>query len=275
MNPQNYQKSKQVIGLSLAAFLGFSIIVSRTAVGGGFDYLLKANATSAKLTQVSLTAQAQQAPQVLATSSGADKNSSGNGPLLTAQTHSVEKTTLIKDNSANPKPANSSITNTQNAEINTVSISSTATSTVNNTTVYTTQTLALHNKGGDCYVAYQGKVYNVSGQSVWNTCNYGGVAGGADVTANFPGAAYYFTSFPQVGVYQDTSNKTTVANNNTILNNTNNSQNFQNSATSTSSAISLNRQGDDDYLSQNSVGSQTSQTTASGNRRGRKSRNDD
>jgi predicted heme/steroid binding protein len=67
---------------------------------------------------------------------------------------------------------------------------------------YTAATLALHNKAGDCYVAYAGKVYDLSNNSVWGGCSHKGVvSGGIDITSVFPHPARYLSGIPVVGTY--------------------------------------------------------------------------
>ena len=70
----------------------------------------------------------------------------------------------------------------------------------NSGNVFTLAMLAQHNKSGDCYIAYQGKVYDLSQAAVWANCQHHGVTGGIDVTALFPHPVSYFNGIPVVGV---------------------------------------------------------------------------
>jgi predicted heme/steroid binding protein len=66
---------------------------------------------------------------------------------------------------------------------------------------FTPQTLALHNTSGDCYVAYQGTVYDVSAHPSWVGCTHHGVSGGVDITSFFPHPTTYFNGLPVKGTY--------------------------------------------------------------------------
>jgi len=59
--------------------------------------------------------------------------------------------------------------------------------------------LALHNKAGDCYIAYNGVVYNVSNHPSWSGCGHHGIQGGTDITSKFPHSTSYLSSLPVVG----------------------------------------------------------------------------
>lgn len=85
----------------------------------------------------------------------------------------------------------------QTALANTSS-NSTSTSTAN---VFTPETLALHNTAGNCYVAYNGTVYDVSNNPSWANCAHHGAHGGIDITTFFPHPVNYFDGLPKVGTY--------------------------------------------------------------------------
>ena len=70
---------------------------------------------------------------------------------------------------------------------------------------FTTATLAQHNKAGDCYVAYNGVVYDVSNHSSWVGCVHHGIAGGTDITSRFPHPTSYLSSLPRVGTISTAS----------------------------------------------------------------------
>jgi predicted heme/steroid binding protein len=76
----------------------------------------------------------------------------------------------------------------------------------NSANSFNSTTLALHNKQGDCYVAYNGTVYNVSNHPSWNNCAHHGITGGRDISSIFPHSTTYFASLPVVGTF---SNSTT------------------------------------------------------------------
>ena len=65
--------------------------------------------------------------------------------------------------------------------------------------IFTIEGLALHNKPGDCYIGYNGIVYNVSNNPSWLTCNHHGIVGGIDITSRFPHSTSYFNSLPKMG----------------------------------------------------------------------------
>lgn len=68
---------------------------------------------------------------------------------------------------------------------------------------FTKDSLSLHNKPGDCYIAYNGTIYNVSNHKVWGTCFHGGMKGGIDVTKKFPHPISYFDELPVMGTYSE------------------------------------------------------------------------
>jgi len=88
----------------------------------------------------------------------------------------------------------------QNASVNTpvapanISVNTPAAGT------FTPATLALHNRTGDCYIAYRGTVYDVSVNPSWAGCRHHGTSGGADITALFPHSTSYLNSLPIVGI---------------------------------------------------------------------------
>ena len=94
----------------------------------------------------------------------------------------------------------------EGTQTNTVSqqMASSTTVAANNSTsipgaTFTLASLALHNKPGDCYVAYNGVVYNVSKHPSWSSCNHHGIAGGIDITSRFPHSTSYFSTLPKMG----------------------------------------------------------------------------
>lgn len=70
----------------------------------------------------------------------------------------------------------------------------------NSGNVFTLAMLAQHNQSGDCYIAYQGKVYDLSQVGAWSNCQHHGVTGGIDVTSLFPHPVSYFNGIPMIGV---------------------------------------------------------------------------
>lgn len=74
--------------------------------------------------------------------------------------------------------------------------------------LFTAATLALHNKPGDCFVAYKGIVYNVSSHPSWASCRHHGTSGGRDITSIFPHSTSYFLTLSKVGTIS-TSNSST------------------------------------------------------------------
>lgn len=66
---------------------------------------------------------------------------------------------------------------------------------------FTKTSLASHNKGTSCYVAYGGKVYNLTGNINWTDCTHHGITGGKDITSIFPHSTSYFSSIPVVGKF--------------------------------------------------------------------------
>jgi predicted heme/steroid binding protein len=253
----NFFSSWKRSSLFLSLFIGLSVIVSTAAASGGFKLsgfvspvktdLAKANAkespvspaadeinTQPTTTNFPVTAQSQN------TESAGDLN---NQATADVQDHQDNQIVTQADNSA-------SSSDIQVAVVDTSAAGATSTNQNNNLISFNAQTLALHNKAGDCYVAYQGRVYNVSEDTVWSTCNYG-IAGGADVTAGFPDAANYFTSFPLVGTYYDANYLANQTNNNQTASSTASGSNNTTTATSTSNAATTHKEGngDDNYIS--------------------------
>jgi len=92
-----------------------------------------------------------------------------------------------------------------------VSQSNTQTSTANTVkkdpvvaaaSVFTLASLATHNTGSSCYVAYKGVVYDVTNHPSWQGCGHHGAKGGRDITAIFPHPTTYLTTLPKVGTLQ-------------------------------------------------------------------------
>jgi predicted heme/steroid binding protein len=208
----------------LAIFIGVSLVVFSAAASGSFHS--PSDGGVSKNTPI----QTQQQQIVPVTESQTVSQSATEGKTA-AQSQTVERANI------------SAIGGSADTETKTPNSSPvTETATASPVLVdFTTQTLASHNKAGDCYVAYQGDVYNVSAQPAWSTCNYDGVLGGADVTLSFPQAANYFSSLPLVGNYTNTD---TVANNNNNIVSNNISNVNSTSATSTHFSVSGNG-GDD------------------------------
>lgn len=76
---------------------------------------------------------------------------------------------------------------------------------------FTAATLALHNKPGDCYIAHNGTVYDVSSRPEWQGCTHHGATGGIDITPFFPHPISYLASVPKVGVYAEGSGGATAS----------------------------------------------------------------
>ncbi len=81
-----------------------------------------------------------------------------------------------------------------------------APTTVVASNVFTTASLASHNKNGNCYVAYNKVVYNVSNHPSWQNCRHHGTSGGRDITSSFPHSTSYFSTLPKVGTLQNGTN---------------------------------------------------------------------
>jgi predicted heme/steroid binding protein len=58
--------------------------------------------------------------------------------------------------------------------------------------------LATHNKAGNCYIGYNGIVYNVSNHASWSGCFHHGIGGGQDITSRFPHPVSYLSGLPRV-----------------------------------------------------------------------------
>jgi predicted heme/steroid binding protein len=71
--------------------------------------------------------------------------------------------------------------------------------------VFDAAALAQHNKAGNCYIAYSGKVYNVSNHPSWSNCWHHGISGGQDITSRFPHSTSYLASLPIMGTYTGTT----------------------------------------------------------------------
>ena len=73
-------------------------------------------------------------------------------------------------------------------------------------TVFDAASLALHNgTNGTCYIAYNGQVYDVTGNASWVNCMHHGVQGGRDVTSVFPHPVSRLNGIPVVGTYSNGS----------------------------------------------------------------------
>ena len=72
---------------------------------------------------------------------------------------------------------------------------------VNSSAVFTAVSLASHNTSSSCYIAYSGKVYDVSSHPSWGGCSHHGVSGGQDITSIFPHPISYLSSVPNVGTF--------------------------------------------------------------------------
>lgn len=112
----------------------------------------------------------------------------------------------VNDNQSSNKVVNQ---NTQNSSNKT----QTQTQSVQNNSTTSGQTftlaqLALHNKSGDCFVAYKGTVYDISNTSAWAGCKHHGAVGGTDITSIFPHSTTYFNSLPVVGKLVSSANNT-------------------------------------------------------------------
>jgi len=223
----NNLKNRSAIGLLLGIFILASITISAVAANGSFLSLTDTKKAAAQkntgIEQLPLTQQPTMTinkpiSNQIADTKETNKISMGSFPLSRSNTVKIATSA-----SSEITDAPVILSTTVNKVIPAVAMN----------TIYTTQSLATHNKAGDCYVAYQGKIYDMSKQTAWSTCNDGGVLGGTDVTANFPQAEYYFTSFPQIGVYQNTSTTTPNTTSTAATNNTNTNSNKTSNTTNT------------------------------------------
>jgi cytochrome b involved in lipid metabolism len=78
----------------------------------------------------------------------------------------------------------------------------------------TSAQLATHNTSTSCWVAYSGKVYDVTGNVNWNGCSHHGANGGTDITKSFPHSTTYFNTLKVVGTIGTTSGNSNGTNNN-------------------------------------------------------------
>ena len=68
-------------------------------------------------------------------------------------------------------------------------------------TTFNASDLKSHASSSSCYVAYNGKVYDVTNDGSWRRCYHHGVPGGIDITSIFPHPLYYLDTLPIVGNY--------------------------------------------------------------------------
>lgn len=95
--------------------------------------------------------------------------------------------------------SNTQVSNFPTNTTGTNSGSSTSTGSKATSTGMTLAQLAKHNTSSSCYVAYNGIVYNVSGNIAWSGCTHHGVSGGTDITKSFPHSTSYLSTLPVVG----------------------------------------------------------------------------
>lgn len=79
---------------------------------------------------------------------------------------------------------------------------------VHTLTSYTKEQLALRNglNGSDCWVAYQGSIYDVTSSALFRNGKHFRLYAGADLTADMPDAPHLddvLAKFPLVGVLQN------------------------------------------------------------------------
>ncbi|MCL5774890.1 MAG: hypothetical protein M1333_01610 [Patescibacteria group bacterium] len=156
----------------------------------------------------------------------------------------VASTTIQTANSGNTQNSRSSASINNSASTSNISASSAVSldstaSGASSGNAFTLQTLALHNKAGDCYIAYKGTVYDLSGVAAWANCQHHGATGGIDVTALFPHPVSYFNSVPAIGMLVSAASQTTSSN--TLQNNQGSSS--ANPTTSTSSSTGTQAAG--------------------------------
>lgn len=126
-------------------------------------------------------------------SSSADRNNNGNSTSSSvSQTQTLSNVVIPESKSAQPQNVPAKIQPAA-PSVNAVASSASAGG-------FTTATLAVHNKSGDCYVAFSGKVYNLNNVAAWSGCSHHGMRGGVDITSVFPHSTSYFNSIPVVGV---------------------------------------------------------------------------
>ena len=86
---------------------------------------------------------------------------------------------------------------------------------VASTTQFTLATLKTHNTQGNCFVAYNGVVYDVANSAAWAGCTHHGVHGGTDITSIFPHSTSYFSTLKKVGTLTGGSTPTGTGGNHT------------------------------------------------------------
>lgn len=82
-------------------------------------------------------------------------------------------------------------------------VNTTANTNANATGGITLAQLSTHNTAGDCYVAYNGTVYNASSHYAWSGCSHFGISGGSDITSRFPHPTSYLSGLPVIGKLVD------------------------------------------------------------------------
>jgi predicted heme/steroid binding protein len=98
-------------------------------------------------------------------------------------------------------PTENSVDGTITPEVTFTVVPTTVGTSVIGGATFDATNLASHNKPGNCYVAYAGKVYDVSNHSSWLSCWHHGIAGGQDITNKFPHSTSYLSTLKIVGTY--------------------------------------------------------------------------
>lgn len=126
------------------------------------------------------------------------------------QTNTTETTTdssvsLVTNDSQTPTVTTTEVTTSADTGSATLGLTP-------GTATFTLAELATHNKSGDCYVAYNGTVYDVSNDFSWSGCSHHGISGGQDITSLFPHPTSYLSRIPAVGILESGTATATTTN---------------------------------------------------------------
>lgn len=143
------------------------------------------------------------------------KTADSSKPAFNNSTTSTENSAIqspsVSQNTQSNSPESidsnlSAQSNQNNIENQTSSYSST---NINSSTKsFTIDQLATYNQNGNCYIAYQNLIYDVSNNSSWIGCRHHGINGGRDITSIFPHSTSYFSTLTVIGNLISNTNTT-------------------------------------------------------------------
>lgn len=141
--------------------------------------------------------------QTLQTSQTDEQNSESAAPSSATTTDTSTTNTEAESNTdpvQDTTTSNTTATDTTNKTDTQIDTTTTTTNS-NSTKAFTATELSTHDTTSSCYVAFDGKVYDVTNDRTWRGCYHHGVRGGVDITSIFPHPLYYLDTLTIVGDY--------------------------------------------------------------------------